>query len=181
MNTPASEHSAESLEGAAVADLPNAEKAPAADGIVHPDLENAPEKNSGIDIAVPSSVKNDTPPIAPLGLRASDRLFILFLSAAIFVLSVIHLLRLSWRGTPAFEIERLPSHAVVFQIDINQASWVEWMQLPEIGEAMARKIVADREERGRFQSVEDVRRVRGIGPVTMEKIRPYLKDEVQRP
>jgi competence protein ComEA len=52
---------------------------------------------------------------------------------------------------------------------------VEWLQLPAIGETLARRIVEDREQRGPFDSLEDVTRVRGIGPGTFAQIRPYLR------
>ena len=43
-----------------------------------------------------------------------------------------------------------------------------------IGEATAKKIVADREANGPFKSVDEVQRVKGIGPATLEKMRPWL-------
>jgi competence protein ComEA len=49
------------------------------------------------------------------------------------------------------------------------------MQLPEIGEALAKGIVESREQDGPFASHDDLDRVRGIGPKTLERIRPYLR------
>jgi len=47
--------------------------------------------------------------------------------------------------------------------------------LPGIGETMARRIVDERLARGAFADRRDLeRRVRGIGPRTLERIRPYL-------
>lgn len=109
------------------------------------------------------------------GLRASDRLFVFVLSGIILFLISVQLVRMSWRGAPAVEIHRLPHRALEFQIDINRATWVEWMQLPGIGEAMARRIVADRNEHGRFETIEGVNRVKGIGPATMAQIRSHLR------
>jgi len=68
-----------------------------------------------------------------------------------------------------------------FQTDINTADWTELMQLPEIGETMARRIVESRQQQGPFKSREDLQRVRGIGPRTMEKIRPYLRPVHEAP
>ena len=64
--------------------------------------------------------------------------------------------------------------AYVFQVDANRATWIEWAQLDGIGEKLAKRIVADRSEHGPFQSVEDLRRVKGIGAKTLEKMRPHL-------
>jgi competence protein ComEA len=46
--------------------------------------------------------------------------------------------------------------------------------LPGIGPELAQRIVADRQARGPFRRVEDLRRVRGIGPKTLERMRVYL-------
>jgi competence protein ComEA len=62
-----------------------------------------------------------------------------------------------------------------YSLDINTASWVEWAQLEGIGEKLAKRIVADRNERGPFRNPADVGRVRGIGPKTIERIKPFLR------
>ena len=46
--------------------------------------------------------------------------------------------------------------------------------MPSIGEQLAKRIVADRQENGPFRDHGDLRRVRGIGPRTLETMRPYL-------
>jgi competence protein ComEA len=61
-----------------------------------------------------------------------------------------------------------------YQIDINQAELTEFLLLPEIGETLAQRIIDDRNQRGPFKDHEDLRRVRGIGPVTLGRIRPHL-------
>lgn len=61
-----------------------------------------------------------------------------------------------------------------FEVDINSATWVEWIQLKGIGQVLAHRIVADREVNGPFSSIEDLQRVDGIGPATLDQIRPWL-------
>jgi competence protein ComEA len=39
---------------------------------------------------------------------------------------------------------------------------------------LAERWIAERERGGEFRSVEDLSRIRGIGPRTLERIRPYL-------
>jgi competence protein ComEA len=56
-------------------------------------------------------------------------------------------------------------------ININSASAAEMTLLPGIGPRAAEKIVRDREARGPYASVDDLRRVDGIGAVTVERIR----------
>ncbi|HVX14490.1 MAG TPA: helix-hairpin-helix domain-containing protein [Pirellulales bacterium] len=73
------------------------------------------------------------------------------------------------------ELERAPKQSAQFLVDVNRADWPELAQLPGIGETLARRIVEARSERGPFLDHTDLRRVRGIGPKTLEKITPYLR------
>lgn len=59
-------------------------------------------------------------------------------------------------------------------ININRASAAELTALNGVGEATAAKIVADREANGPFRSVEDLKRVSGIGDKKFES----LKDSI---
>jgi competence protein ComEA len=59
-------------------------------------------------------------------------------------------------------------------LELDRATAPEWERLPGIGPSLAARIVADRAERGPFRSPEGLLRVRGIGPRTLERIRPYL-------
>jgi competence protein ComEA len=61
-----------------------------------------------------------------------------------------------------------------FPIDLNRASAAELEQLPGIGPVLAARIVELRRLRGRFQSVEELLDVHGIGPKRLEQIRPYV-------
>ncbi|MBI3839462.1 MAG: helix-hairpin-helix domain-containing protein [Planctomycetia bacterium] len=73
------------------------------------------------------------------------------------------------------EIEPAPRQTASFQIDINEADWPEFSQLPGIGETLARRIVESRAAEGAFVDLDELQRVRGIGPKTLERIRPYLR------
>jgi competence protein ComEA len=72
------------------------------------------------------------------------------------------------------EIDRAEPVAVQFQIDINRADWPELALLPSVGEVLAKRIVDDRTDRGPFRELEELRRVRGIGPKTLEQMKLYL-------
>jgi len=60
------------------------------------------------------------------------------------------------------------------RIDLNTAGSAELQLLPRIGPALASRIIEDRAINGRFDSVEDLERVSGIGPKTVEKIRAFV-------
>lgn len=72
------------------------------------------------------------------------------------------------------DIDRAPPLTAQFQLNVNQADWPELIQLPGVGRTLAERLIAEREERGEFRSVEELTRVSGIGPRTIERIRPYL-------
>lgn len=59
-------------------------------------------------------------------------------------------------------------------IDINSATREQLILLPGIGEAFAERIVLFRDEHGPFASVDGLRAIRGIGPATLAKIRPFV-------
>lgn len=60
-------------------------------------------------------------------------------------------------------------------IDPNVAEAAELDRLPGVGPSRALRIVREREESGPFASVEDLARVSGIGPASVERLRPYLR------
>jgi len=59
--------------------------------------------------------------------------------------------------------------------DINRATAEEWDELPGIGPAKARAIVDDRERNGPFRSIDDLARVKGIGPKLLDRLREAIE------
>lgn len=59
-------------------------------------------------------------------------------------------------------------------IDVNLASAAELARLPGVGPALAARIVDTRARDGPFASIDDLRRVRGVGAATLERLRPRL-------
>lgn len=57
------------------------------------------------------------------------------------------------------------------RVDLNRAHPKELEQITGIGPALARRIVALRERRGRLDTVDDLLEIPGIGPKTLEIVR----------
>ncbi|MEM8946708.1 MAG: helix-hairpin-helix domain-containing protein [Planctomycetota bacterium] len=72
------------------------------------------------------------------------------------------------------EIDRAAPREAKFLVDVNSADWPEIIQLPGLGEVLAQRVIADRNDNGPFTDIDDLTRVSGIGAKTLEKIRPYL-------
>jgi competence protein ComEA len=135
-------------------------------------------------VAKTASVQADGPPSSAAGpsvegtalwLSVGDRIVVWLLVAALLGLLGVHWLRLSRWGTAPVELSSREPREYYYSLDINSASWVEWAQLDGIGETLARRIIADREERGPFRNPKDVGRVRGIGLKLLERIEPFLR------
>jgi competence protein ComEA len=63
------------------------------------------------------------------------------------------------------------------KLDINLATKQELMDLPGIGEVTAERILKYREETGKFNAVEDLRAIKGISKMKLEKIKPFIKTQ----
>ena len=135
----------------------------------------SPAPSAVESVAAAAANSNDTPP-RKLWLDWYDRDQRVLVVLALLVFAGIGIQWALWRvrGSDLVEIQRLPERQYDFKIDINHATWVEWMQLPGVGEVMARRIVADRAKRGPFLDVEGLSRVSGVGTVTLDTIRPWL-------
>jgi competence protein ComEA len=59
-------------------------------------------------------------------------------------------------------------------LDLNQADRAQLLQLPGVGDNLARRIEAYRTEHRGFRDVDELRNVAGIGPKMLEKLRPLL-------
>jgi competence protein ComEA len=59
-------------------------------------------------------------------------------------------------------------------VNVNTADAAALETLPGIGEVLAGAIIQYRTEHGPFRSVDELEDVSGIGPATLEKLRPLV-------
>ena len=68
-----------------------------------------------------------------------------------------------------------PPPSVVFTVNVNAASAAELAQLPGLGPALARRIVDHRQEHGPFATIDGLLDVAGVGPATLDALRPHIR------
>jgi len=81
-----------------------------------------------------------------------------------------------WRvGEEPLEIVS-PADGPALRINVNAAQWAELSVVPGLGPKLSKAIVAVRDARKdkRFGSLEELKKVRGIGDKMLAKLRPYL-------
>ena len=68
----------------------------------------------------------------------------------------------------------VPSTSTTATVNLNTADQVALESIPGIGPVTATAIIAYRTEIGQFESFEQLLEITGIGPATLESMRPYV-------
>jgi len=100
------------------------------------------------------------------------------------VLTFIGILILSGAALRFFNVsfkEPIPVQEVLRPsiININTASQIELENLPGIGPTMAGRIIDYRSRNGPFRTMEDLKKVKGIGAKKAQDIKPYITFEIE--
>lgn len=128
------------------------------------------------DQAASSSVDPNTggSSAAVFGFRPQDRRVMTVLLFGLLLWLAVEWIVVATRRPDPLLLQRGLEFQASFRVHINESIWVDWMQLEGIGPALAQRIIAERNIHGPFSSIEDVGRVPGIGPATLDRIRPWL-------
>jgi len=98
----------------------------------------------------------------------------------LLVLALAVVAGVAWRAVSYWRIgaeplEPVPEASPTYRVNANAADWVTLALVPGLGETLAKRIVEEREKRGgRFESVDDLTAVRGIGEKKLTRLRLYL-------
>ena len=86
----------------------------------------------------------------------------------LFVLGLVMVAIVAWPGGGDAGTSLGPG-----RVNLNEADARELELLPGIGPALAERIVAERERNGPFASVDDLRRVSGMGERLVRRVGPH--------
>ena len=110
-------------------------------------------------------------------LSRSDQVVVATLGVLVLCFMVFYQLKVSGWGREPIEIRHFGERGWDSRVNINSADWLELVQLPQVGPVTAKRIVADRIKKGPFTTIEDLQRVRGIGPKTVIRLRELVRIE----
>lgn len=116
------------------------------------------------DIAPPASPWTSTwprPALLAAAVLLGSLLTLLFVAAVSY-----------FGGRPAEGDQAPPA-----RVDLNRASAAELRTLPGIGPKLAEAIVERRDKNGPFKQIEELRKVTGVGPAVLERLRPFVTVE----
>jgi competence ComEA-like helix-hairpin-helix protein len=88
----------------------------------------------------------------------------------------------AWRAVSYWRIGQEPLEVVApsggpsYRVNVNTAEWTELSLVPGLGPKLSQRIVERRDmlPDRRFQSLDDLRGVKGIGDKVLAKLKPFL-------
>jgi len=94
---------------------------------------------------------------------------------------IIYYGALSFRNKGLIAIDQAERKQFQYQLDLNTATWPEWVVLPGIGEKLAKGIVDHRQQHGNFEKHEDIMLVPRIGTFKRQQLAPFLLPIEEQP
>jgi comEA protein len=128
-----------------------------------------------------------------LGFTKNETRILLFLISGFLIGLGVWMFRSHWAPLPVIAVEETGSNnskeggedqrssdpaeansTVIKRITLNTANQAELESIPGVGPVTARRIIDFREKNGRFQSIEELMEIKGIGQKTIQKIERYF-------
>lgn len=111
-------------------------------------------------------------------LTIQERKTLLFIGILILIGSLLRLFNSELPFSNSFtnsteETVEIKNHSEVI-VNINLASFDQLEKIPGIGSVIAQRIIAYRDQFGLFKSLEDLKKVKGIGDKKLKNIKKYL-------
>ena len=114
------------------------------------------------------------PPARKQALIARGEQAVLVILAIVVVAGVAYR-AISYLRLGQAPLEVIPAAPPTYRVNVNAADWVTLALVPGLGESLAKRIVALRQDRGgRVDTLQDLTAVRGIGEKKLAKLRPFL-------
>lgn len=108
-----------------------------------------------------------------LPLTKQERTALVFLAAVILLGTVLQIVVKKFPAA-ARMLDFMNGEQLKRKVDINAASPDDLNGIPYVGPAMAREIFNYRQTHGRFENIEDLKKIKGIGPRRYERIAPHV-------
>ncbi|HEX3314738.1 MAG TPA: helix-hairpin-helix domain-containing protein [Gemmataceae bacterium] len=123
----------------------------------------------------PVPATSPTTPPAPAAVVSKPDVFTAPVQLALFIALLGLVGFVAWNSIPPTRPTETRADQPPIRVDINRADRGELMMLPGIGPNLADRILDYRETHGPFDGLADLRKVSGIGPATLEKLRPRIQ------
>ena len=172
------------IVAAPAADAVQARGAHTATAAPGPSAASTPAANGPIVVHVAGKVAHAGVVVLPAGSRVADALRAAGGPLAGADLSALNLARplvdgeqvpVGVPGAPGPQAPSRAGAATDAVLDLNTATAEQLEELPGIGPVLARHILEQRAELGRFTSVDQLRRVKGVGDRTFADIEPRVR------
>lgn len=76
---------------------------------------------------------------------------------------------------PKRKTEEIEPNAVEERVNVNTAAQKNLESLPGIGPTYAKRIIKYRAENGDFESVDELKKIKGIAQKRLDKLKPFIK------
>ncbi|MDD5583590.1 MAG: ComEA family DNA-binding protein [Candidatus Omnitrophica bacterium] len=106
-------------------------------------------------------------------LTSRERKVLLIVAGMIFCGAIIRYFQVNIKSSTA-TLTSSTSYSADTIVNINKASQEELETIPGIGPAFAQRIIAYRVQNGDFQTLEDLKKVKGIGAKKLGQMKEYV-------